>query len=134
MCEKECYSAYRKDYARRREAYFALQKAMDHGLNHYVSSTGWEPTGLYNLSVARRVGLLNWVVSYSANGVENKRPSILNRHSLWCRGAWAFVIVEEDEEGLGPKVGAIEREEDNEGLGPKVGAKSSNWGLGNAAR
>jgi hypothetical protein len=49
-------------------------------------------------------------------------------------GAWAFVIVEEDEEGLGPKMGAIEREEDKEGLGPKVGAKSSKWGLGTAAR
>jgi hypothetical protein len=44
------------------------------------------------------------------------------------------VIVEEDEEELGPKMGAIEREEDKEGLGPRVGARSSKWGLGNAAR
>jgi hypothetical protein len=48
-----------KDYARRREAYFALQRAMDHRpISLRTQGTGCEKTGLYKLPVARRGGLL----------------------------------------------------------------------------
>ena len=32
--------------------------------------------------------------SYSADGVENKRPPILNRHSLWLRLRWYLIIFD----------------------------------------